>query len=198
MLWGVRPISPAANPNDAPALTPLWIMNKPLAILVAEDNPNDTFFFKRAFSQAGIHGPVIFVRDGQEVIDYLNGEPPFNDRDSNPIPKLIILDLAMPRVNGFDVLEWMRHDAALSHIPVLAFSGIRRPTDINRAYSLGAKLFLVKTADVDQWTAILEQLAEIYGLACAKPPRPALSAPHPEFEFRTDPGLAPVECTSAV
>src|SRR6266478_5318553 len=161
-------------------------MNKPLAILVAEDNPNDTLFFKRAFSQAGIDGPVIFMRDGQEVIDYLSGEPPFNQRGSYPIPKLIILDLAMPRVSGFEVLEWIRRDAAFSNIPVLAFSGIQRPTDINRAYSLGAKLFLVKTSDVSQWTAILERLAEIYGLGHAKPARPALSTHHREFELQTN------------
>ena len=180
------------------ALTPLGIMNKPLAILVAEDNPNDTLFFKRAFSQAGIDGPVIFVRDGQEVIDYLSGEPPFNQRGSYPIPKLIILDLAMPRVSGFEVLEWIRRDAAFSNIPVLAFSGIQRPTDITRAYSLGAKLFLVKTSDVSQWTAILERLAEIYGLGRhAKPARPALSTHHREFEVQTEAALASVEHTSA-
>src|SRR5438477_6747709 len=93
---------------------PLGIMNKSYAVLVAEDNPTDTFFFKRAFSQAGIDGPVIFVRDGQDVIDYLSGEPPFSDRLSYPIPRLIVLDLAMPRVSGFEVLEWMRRDAAFS------------------------------------------------------------------------------------
>jgi CheY-like chemotaxis protein len=138
-------------------------MNKPHSILVVEDDLNDTCLFKRAFSQAGIGAPVVFVRDGQEVIDYLSGEPPFEDRSANPWPALVILDLVMPRVSGFEVLAWMRRDSTYSCIPVLAFSGIHNPTDISRAYSLGVKFFLLKTCDVSHWATILHCVVDKEG-----------------------------------
>src|SRR5258707_13715406 len=101
------------------ALTPLGIMNKPLAILVAEDNPNVTLFFKRAFSQAGIDGPVIFGRDAQYAIDYLIGEQPVNHRASNLIRRLIILDLGMPRVTGFEELQRTRREGLCRQLTCL-------------------------------------------------------------------------------
>src|ERR1700747_1286406 len=108
-------------------------MNNSVSILVAEDDPNDVFFFKRAFSNPGIQVPVIFLGNGEEVIDYLEGSPPFDDREANPWTALIILDLTMPRVSGFEVLEWMGKHEVFNKIPVLAFSGVRNPTEIARA-----------------------------------------------------------------
>jgi len=134
------------------------------AILVAEDDPCDILLFKRAFSQTGIKTPIVFVRDGQEVIDYLMQEPPFDDSQVNPWPRLIVLDLVMPRVSGFEVLAWLQREPALRHIPVIAFSGLQRPTDISRAYSLGAKFFLLKTYRVEQLSMLLHRLADLHGL----------------------------------
>ena len=139
-------------------------MNNPPAILVAEDDPADAYLFKRALSKAHINVPAIFVRDGCEAIDYLRGEPPFEDRKANPWPALIILDLVMPRMSGFEVLEWMRSNPRCNRIPVLAFSGVQNPTEIGRAYSLGAKFFLIKTADATQWVKVLHRVIEIYDL----------------------------------
>src|SRR5207245_2816657 len=101
-----------------------------------EDDPSDVLFFRRALSLVDATVPIIFVRDGQELIDYLSEEPPFEDRDSNPLPALIILDLVMPPVSGFEVLHWIRRDGRFNHIPVLAFSDLNSPTAIARAYSL--------------------------------------------------------------
>jgi len=154
-------------------------MNNSVSILVAEDDPNDVFFFKRAVSNTGIQVPVIFLRNGEEVIDYLEGSPPFDDREANPWPALIILDLTMPRVSGFEVLEWMGKHKISNEIPVLAFSGVQNPTEISRAYALGAKFFLIKTADASKWVNVLHRVVEMYGLS--KDARAALSTADLEF-----------------
>jgi CheY-like chemotaxis protein len=154
-------------------------MNNSVSILVAEDDPNDVFFFKRAVSNTGIQVPVIFLRNGEEVIDYLEGSPPFDNREANPWPALIILDLTMPRVSGFEVLEWMGKHQISNEIPVLAFSGVQNPTEISRAYALGAKFFLIKTADASKWVNVLHRVVEMYGLS--KDARAALSTANLEF-----------------
>src|SRR5436190_17858455 len=81
--------------------------NKPLVILVAEDDPNDVLLLKWAFARSQLHATLRFVSNGLEVISYLRGEPPFADRTSFPLPRLLLLDLHMPAAGGFDVLEWL-------------------------------------------------------------------------------------------
>jgi CheY-like chemotaxis protein len=144
-------------------LPSLLLMNR-VAILVAEDDPCDVWLLKRAFTLACIKAPAIFVQDGQEVMDYLAGVPPYDDRTANPLPGLMVLDLLMPRVSGFEVLEWMQRDARYRHIPAIAFSGLQRPTDVRRAYTLGARFFLLKASAVEQWATLLRCVAEMYGL----------------------------------
>jgi len=139
------------------------VANRSGVILVAEDNPRDTFLLKRALSRRGIRVPIIFVSDGQEVLDYLSAQPPFDDRNANPWPALVVLDLAMPKVSGFEVLAWMRRHLASSMIPVLVCSSVARQYDIDSVYSLGAD-FLQKSSDENQWADSLYQAAAKYGL----------------------------------
>ena len=82
-------------------------------ILLAEDDQNDVFFMQRAFSQARLLNPLKVVRDGEETIQYLQGEGVYADRVQYPFPVLLLLDLRMPRRNGFDVLEWLRQQPGL-------------------------------------------------------------------------------------
>jgi len=139
-------------------------MDNDAAILVAEDDPADVLLFKRAFSKTGIDVPIVFVRDGQEVMDYLRGRAPFSDRWTYPWPRLVVLDLVMPRINGYEVLAWIQREPELCHLPVIAFSGLQRPMDISRAYSLGAKFFLLKTYRVEQLAMLLHRVGELYGM----------------------------------
>ena len=119
-------------------------MKEAQTILVAEDLPNDVLLLQQAFSKAGLDVPLHFVRDGQEAIDYLNGEQSFADRATHPMPTLLLLDLNMPRLNGFDVLKWLRRQEGLRRLPVVVFTSSSLPQDVNRAYDLGANSFLVK------------------------------------------------------
>ena len=124
-------------------------------ILVAEDDPTDAFFFQRAFRRAGIPVALHFVRDGQEVIDYLRGTGPFADRGLYPYPQLLLLDLRMPRLDGFDVLQWIRKQPALSQLLVVLFSSSDEPRDISRAYDLGANWYMVKPHSMDELTEMV-------------------------------------------
>jgi CheY-like chemotaxis protein len=113
-------------------------------VLIAEDDPTDVFLLQRAFAAAQVPATLHVVRDGQEAIDYLEGQDGFSDRSTYPLPDLILLDLKMPRMNGFDVLGWLRQKPGLKRLLVTVLTSSDQPTDINRAYDLGANSYLVK------------------------------------------------------
>jgi len=133
-------------------------MRKIETILVAEDDSADAFFLKRAFSKVGVPTSLHFVRDGQEVLDYLFGEGQFADRQAYPGPDLLLLDLKMPRVDGFQVLDWVRRQPRLKRLPVIIFSSSPLDKDINRAYDLGANSYLVKPHSTEDLVALVEKL----------------------------------------
>ncbi len=113
-------------------------------VLIAEDDPGDVFLLQRAFNVSGVPATLHFVRDGQEAIDYLGGQAAYADRDAHPLPDLLLLDLKMPRLNGFDVLSWLRQQPGLRRLLVTVLTSSDHPEDINRAYDLGANSYLVK------------------------------------------------------
>ena len=131
-------------------------------ILVAEDDPTDAYFFERAFRRAGLPVTLHFVRDGQEVLDYLQGEGQFADRTRYPLPQLLLLDLKMPRLDGFDVLEWVRKQPSMSGVLIVIFSSSEEPRDINRAYGLGANSYLVKPHSMAELTALVGQFKKYW------------------------------------
>jgi CheY-like chemotaxis protein len=131
-------------------------------ILVAEDDPTDAYFFERAFRRAGLPVTLHFVRDGQEAIDYLQGEGQFADRTRHPLPQLLLLDLKMPRLDGFDVLEWVRKQPGMGGVLIVIFSSSEEPRDMNRAYGLGANSYLVKPHSMAELTALVGQFKKYW------------------------------------
>jgi len=131
-------------------------------ILVAEDQMNDAFILERAFQRSGSKATLHFVRDGQEAVDYLEGQDGFSDRDTYPLPTLLLLDLKMPRLNGFDVLEWVRRQKPLRRLLVVVFSSSEEIGDINRAYDLGANSYMVKPNDFDELLKLAEELGRYW------------------------------------
>jgi CheY-like chemotaxis protein len=116
-------------------------------ILLAEDIEDHIMLTRRAFKMAGLLNPVVVVRDGEEAIAYLTGEGKFANRFEYPLPTLLLLDLKMPRKNGFEVLEWLRGKTELSALRVVVLTTSDRIQDVNRAYQLGANSFLTKPVD---------------------------------------------------
>ena len=116
-------------------------------ILLVEDQEADVVLIKRALENSGVSYPVQSVPGGMEALAYLSGDPPFHDRIRYPLPVLLLLDIRMPTVNGFEVLRWVRHHPEFARLPVAVLTGSAEIEDANRAYKLGANSFMVKPFD---------------------------------------------------
>lgn len=113
-------------------------------LLLIEDNEDDVFLMRRALKKAAIDLPLHVVTDGQQAIDYLDGKGQFGNREVHPVPSIIFLDLKLPCVHGFEVLEWIRQQDALSSLPVVILTSSPEERDRRKANELGAKAYLVK------------------------------------------------------
>jgi len=127
-------------------------------VLVAEDSPVDRLLLDRAFQRAGAPAELNFVPDGQAAIDYLTHEGEYHQCSDNPPPDVLLLDLKMPRLNGFDVLDWLRDQPGLARVPVIVLTSSDDPGDINRAYDLGANSYLLKPNRSEKLDDLVHQL----------------------------------------
>jgi CheY-like chemotaxis protein len=127
-------------------------------ILHVEDDPNDTLLFQHACRKAGIVFDLQAVSDGDQAMAYLRGANDFCDRSKFPLPQLILLDLKMPRVSGFDVLTWLQSQDALKGVPVIVLTSSNHDADVKRAYSLGAKSYLVKPVGFEALVELVKTL----------------------------------------
>jgi CheY-like chemotaxis protein len=140
------------------------------SVLLVEDDLNDIFLVKRAFKIAQIVNPLQIATDGQEAINYLRGEGKYAERDKYPLPELIVMDIKMPRRTGFEVLEWVkRSEGPLRRIPIVIVSSSDNPSDINRAYELGANAYMVKPMNFRAVEHLFNAITQYWGLECAKP-----------------------------
>ena len=144
------------------------------AILVADDSAEDAFILKRAFERAGMHVPIMFVKDGQQLIDYLAGADGYSDRLNHPMPRLLLLDLKMPKLNGFDVLRWLQKQHELRRLVVTVLSSSDESKDVNLAYDLGANSYVVKPGSMEGYSNIVAKLRD-YWLEVNRPPDYAFS-----------------------
>jgi CheY-like chemotaxis protein len=142
---------------------------KEFTVLLVEDDLNDIFLVKRAFKMERILNPLQVVTDGLEAIYYLRGAGKYSDRSAYPLPRLIVLDIRMPRKDGFEVLEWVKQDNKLRRIPVVIVSSSDNAADINRAYELGANAYMVKPVDFRAVEHLFQTITSYWGLECAKP-----------------------------
>lgn len=131
-------------------------------ILYAEDDPDDVFFMIRACKHAGIESLIQTVPDGQEVIRYLSGEGKYADRARYPIPRLVLLDLHLPGLSGFEVLQWIRQTPSVAMIPTLVLTSSNSEIDISRASELGANGYLVKPGNPDQLLTMTKALRDYW------------------------------------
>ena len=133
------------------------LIEDPIVLLV-DDSEDDTLLVRRVFERVGFASPLQIVRDGEEMIAYLNGVGAYGDRTQFPLPTAVLLDLHMPRKNGFEVLIWIRQQPGLKRLRVYILSASSQPGDIQRAYDLGANSYLVKPGTLDELTIMTQGL----------------------------------------
>jgi CheY-like chemotaxis protein len=148
---------------------PQW--EEKLTVVIAEDSEDDIALLKNALAQIACEHTVRIVRDGGELIDYLKGEGKYGDRERYPFPGVLLLDLKMPRVSGFDVLRWLSNHPECSVMPTVVFSASALEQDIKLAYELGASAYFVKPMVFQNLKEILRAMFEFWG-KCVKPPLP--------------------------
>jgi CheY-like chemotaxis protein len=127
-------------------------------ILAAEDEETDRFILNLAFGRAKLPHPLVTVCDGKECVDYLSGAGAFADRMIHPLPALLLLDLKMPQMDGFEVLAWLATRTDLKDLPAVVLSSSSSEADIQKACALGARDYLVKPHALPELVKILHHL----------------------------------------
>ena len=125
-------------------------------ILHVEDDLNEAFFLRRAFEREHLPYLLRQVAAGDEGIAYLAGLPPFERSLQNPSPALVLLDLKLPGMNGFDVLAWAKRTHKLDETPIVVLTSSDRPEDIERATELGAASYLTKSVSYHNVLSFLQ------------------------------------------
>lgn len=137
-------------------------LKKSITIVLADDDPEDRLLLSQALAEVEPHSDLHCVGNGEELLDYLWGRGPYSDRTSAPPPSLILLDLNMPKKNGWEALQEIRADPALAHVPVILLTTSRMQEDIARSYALGANSFITKPATFAGLVTLMQTLSKYW------------------------------------
>lgn len=127
-------------------------------ILLVEDNPQDIELTIRALKKRNFANSVYVVEDGTAALDFLFGRGKYSPRDAGKNPRLVLLDLKLPKMNGLEVLRILKEDPRTRSIPVVMVTSSREDPDINAAYELGANSYVVKPVDFDAFVEAMSSL----------------------------------------
>lgn len=138
-------------------------------ILLVEDNPHDAELALRALQKHRLANSVIHVTDGEQALDFLYARGAYADRNKNHRPKVVLLDLKLPKVDGIDVLRAVKADPDLKVIPVVVLTSSREDRDIVESYRLGVNSYIVKPVDFEQFVVAVRDLGMYWLLLNQKP-----------------------------
>jgi len=138
-------------------------MQQKVDILLVEDNPDDAGLTIRALKKHNLANKLLHLEDGQEALDFL-----FND--NNEMPRLVVLDLKMPKVDGIDVLRRLKTDVTRKVIPVVILTSSREEKDIVESYQFGVNAYIVKPVDFDQFAKAVADLG-LFWMVLNQPPK---------------------------
>lgn len=142
---------------------------RPLEILLVEDSQQDVVITCQALARSHLKHRLWIARDGQEALDFLFRREPYDEPSRAPRPELVLLDLNLPKVNGFDVLRAVKTDQLLRRIPVVILSTSEREEDITACYLLGANTFIPKPLEFDKFQNIIRVVYEYWGQVARLP-----------------------------
>ena len=138
----------------------------PINILLAEDNEDDVLMIQEAFNEANLANIIDVVSDGEQALRYLRRQPPY---ETARLPGLVLLDINMPRKDGFEVLEEVKTDPRLRHLPVIMLTTSHREEDVVRSYSRGACSYVTKPIDFKQFQNVVKQFGLYWTLVARVP-----------------------------
>jgi two-component system, response regulator len=139
-------------------------------IVLVEDNLSDAELTIRALSKKKLANNLIHLSDGSQALDFLFGEGKYFNRDNMQLPKVILLDLKMPKINGIEVLTRLRTDERTCKIPVVVLTSSQEDSDVNQCYRLGINSYIVKPVEFDKFLQAVSEVA-MYWLALNCPPQ---------------------------
>jgi two-component system, response regulator len=139
-------------------------------ILLVEDNPRDAEMTLRTLRKRNIANHVVHVRDGQEALDWIFGSPDRRDRTSINIPRIVLLDLKLPKIDGVEVLRAIRADERTRLLPVVVMTSSSEQRDVVESYQLGVNSYVVKPVDFEAFSAAVAELGH-YWLLVNKGPK---------------------------
>jgi CheY-like chemotaxis protein len=142
-------------------------------ILLVEDNPRDLELSLAALARCHLANPIDTVRDGAEALDYLHGVGQWLERPSGD-PAVVLLDLKLPKIDGLEVLEHVKSDPVLRHIPIVMLTSSREERDLVMSYQLGVNAFVVKPVDFTAFLKAIQDLGMFWGVLNEPPPRALL------------------------
>jgi two-component system response regulator len=138
-------------------------------ILLVEDNPNDVELTLHALKENNLTNRIEVVRDGAEALDFIFATGAYADRSLEQSPKVILLDLKLPKVDGLEVLKRLKSDPRTRAIPVVVLTSSREERDIVESYQLGVNSYIVKPVDFEQFSEAVRNLG-LYWLLLNQPP----------------------------
>ena len=150
-------------------------MSRP-TVLYVEDDDNDAVLMRYAWKKVGVLNPLQVVTDGDIALRYLSGVGLYADRAAHPIPCLALIDLKLPTISGFDVLEWIRTEPAIHTLPVVVLSSSTREVEVHTAHALRVNAYLEKPSTFDGWRHLVAGVNEFW-LTRAQMPPAAYAAP---------------------
>ena len=139
-------------------------------IVFIEDSPEDADLAMRSFKKHNLVNEVKLIDDGQHALDYLFGEGEYTDAGRPVTPRLVLLDLKLPKVNGLEILERMKKDERLKRVPVVILTSSNEDRDIERAYDLGANSYIVKPVNFSNFAEAIQQLG-VYWMVLNQQPK---------------------------
>ena len=144
--------------------------NKVIIILIADDDPDDRVLVQEAFEENNLHNHLLYVKDGEELLEYLGHRGKYATANEAPRPDLILLDLNMPRKDGREALKEIKADPELRQIPVVVLTTSRVQEDIYHTYDLGGSSYITKPTSFEALVEVIQSLSSYWGETVQLPP----------------------------